>query len=206
MTPPGAPGPLASADSGSAETRLYGATTELATRNFGVSRQEVAPSVITVLAHIKAATAIANHDLTAETGIDAATAARHRGGMIGPAHSPTHAAAITISAHDHPDHGKRTMNTDQMPETPISVFTDRARAMKDSVLERITDIADSGKQVIANRRDEQRRAELLKELGELHLAAANGADLDLPHAERIIAEIAEIDTPPGESTQASANQ
>ena len=87
-----------------------------------------------------------------------------------------------------------TDNTDNTePAEATSSLLDRAKALRSSVIDRVTAVADSGKQLLADRRDQQRRNELLQELGALHLAVANGDDLDLPEAERLIAELTEVD-------------
>ena len=84
------------------------------------------------------------------------------------------------------------MDTPETTEPTPSVL-DRARSLGAAAMERVTTATDSGKQMLTDRRNDARRSELLQQLGALHLAVANGGDLDLPEAERLIAELAALE-------------
>lgn len=84
-------------------------------------------------------------------------------------------------------------NQDDQPDDG-SVAT-RVRALKGSVIDLVGDLTESGKTMIAARRDSQRRDELLRELGEIHVAAsADGAEpIDTVKVDLLIEQIRTID-------------
>ena len=87
---------------------------------------------------------------------------------------------------------KGTMtNTETTEATSLST---KLLALRESLTDRVEGVADSGKALIATRRDDRRREELLRELGELHVAAANDGGLDESLAGRLVAEINAIGT------------
>jgi hypothetical protein len=86
-------------------------------------------------------------------------------------------------------------------ESTVETLMTRAQALRTSVVERVSDVAESGKMRISGRRSLGKRDELLRDLGALHLGAAGGVDLDETEADRLISEITMIDTGPADESE-----
>ena len=86
------------------------------------------------------------------------------------------------------------MTTTETTEATETTWTGRAQALRDSIVSRVDDMAGSGKAILAGRRDDRRRDQLVLELGELHFTAAvDGDDPNQRLVDRLVAEIKALD-------------